>query len=105
MARFFGNIGFVESEETEPGVFVPDEYERPYMGDVLQERRRFSPSSNTTLDSLVLTNYLSIVADDFLLSHYQYMRYVEWLDAKWKIESVEIEYPRIKITFGGVYNG
>ena len=32
------------------------------------------------------------------------MRYVEFMGAKWKISSVEVQYPRLILTVGGVYN-
>jgi hypothetical protein len=33
------------------------------------------------------------------------MLYVEFMGAKWKISNVEVQYPRLILTIGEVYNG
>jgi hypothetical protein len=33
------------------------------------------------------------------------MRYVEWMNARWKITSIDVKRPRVILTIGGVYNG
>lgn len=32
------------------------------------------------------------------------MRYIEFMGAKWKITNIEVQYPRLILTVGGVYN-
>ena len=39
MARFFGRIGYGETVETAPGVWVDDIIERSYYGDVIRNAR------------------------------------------------------------------
>ena len=34
-----------------------------------------------------------------------YMDVVKFMGAKWKISSVDVQYPRLRLTIGGVYNG
>jgi len=103
MAKWFGNIGFnSETVETEPGVWVETEVVRPYYGDILRNVRRLDTSDYLN-DDLNISNTLSIVADPYALNNFHQMRYAEFMSAKWKITSVEVQYPRLTLTLGGVY--
>ena len=104
MAKFFGKIGFSKTIETVPGVFEDSIDLREYYGDIERQGRRWENSENIN-DDLVVNNYVSVLADDFAYENIGNMKWVEFLGSKWKIKSVEMEYPRIKITLGGVWNG
>lgn len=104
MAKFFGNIGFSLTVEEPRGVWIDSETEREYYGDLLREGRRWE-KSNSINDDLIVNNYISIVCDSFLNENYQAIKWVEINGSKWKVVSVELEYPRIKLTLGGVWNG
>lgn len=104
MAKFFGKIGFSKTTETAPGVFEDLIDPREYYGDIERQGRRWENSENIN-DDLVVNNYVSVLADDFAYENIGNMKWVEFLGSKWKIKSVEMEYPRIKITLGGVWNG
>lgn len=104
MAKFFGKIGFSKTIETAPGVFEDLVDPREYYGDVERQGRRWENSESIN-DDLVVNNYVSVLADDFAYENIGNMKWVEFLGSKWKIKSVEMEYPRIKITLGGVWNG
>lgn len=103
MAKFFGKIGFLQTVETSPGVHSGTVVPKEYYGDLERIGRRWEKGESIN-DDLVITNYVSIVADDFAMENLGYMRWVEFHDCKWKIQSVEIDYPRIKLTLGGVWN-
>lgn len=105
MNRFYGNVGFIINKKVAPGVYEPDETTRPYYGDILTHRSRFNQPTDTTNSDLKITNTISIVADAFSIENVGYMRWVEYSNSKWSIESVEVKYPRIELTLGGVYNG
>lgn len=102
--KFFGKIGFVVTEETSPGVFEEVEEDRPYYGDVNRNQRRWQPNSDLNDDRLV-TNEISVVADSWMRDNLGAMRWVEWENSKWKINSITLEYPRVVLTLGGVWNG
>ena len=104
MAKFFGLIGFSKLVETSPGVWQPEEEARPYYGDLVREGRRWENAQKIN-DDFVINNYVSIVADTFAYENYSIMKWVEVYNTKWEIQSAEIEYPRIKLTLGGVWNG
>lgn len=104
MARFCGSIGFAFTKEISPGVWQDEIIERTYYGDILRNRRRWTSGSGAN-DNLNIVNELSIVADPFASDNLTHLVYVNYRGSRWKIDTVEIEYPRIKIEMGGVYNG
>ena len=109
MARFYGKIGFIYTEETDPiegpGVWEPITTERDYYGDVMRNTRRWDQNGGSANDNLVLNNTISIVADRFAEKHYGAMKYVRWMGERWIITNVEIQRPRLILTIGGLYNG
>ena len=104
MARFYGVIGYGVSKQTEPGIFEPQIKERPYYGDTMYKYWKFESSENTN-DDINIANRISIVADEFAYENSHAMRYVEFMGARWKIASIEVQRPRLILTLGGVYNG
>lgn len=105
MTRFHGKVGFVKTEETAPGVWSSVETVRPYFGDVNRMGYRWEPIQSSTNDQIVVSNYISIVADKFAYDNFDGMRWVEWMGKKWQINSVEVNRPRITLTIAGLYNG
>lgn len=104
MAKFYGNIGYIKTEEVEPGYWEEKVTERPYYGDITRNTSRFQSSGGVN-DNIEVNNNISIVADPYANQNFRYMRYVEFMGAKWKITNAEVQYPRILLTLGGVYNG
>lgn len=104
MARFSGKIGFSVERETSPGVYMPETTERTYRGDLISWRVRLDASNDSTNKNLTLNNDISIIADKFAKENIGYMVYVVLYGAKWQILSATIDYPRIQLTIGGMYN-
>lgn len=105
MAKFYGPIGYAESIEKSPGVFMDEIVVRNYSGNLLSNTSRWSDSSESTNDDLNINNRISILADPYAYQNFHSMKYVEFMGTKWKIESVEVQYPRLILSIGGVYNG
>ena len=103
MAKFYGVIGYGETEETTPGVWKPKITERSYYGDLTRNTRRLQ-SADKLNDNICISNEISIVADPFAYKNFHLMLYVEFMGAKWKITNVEVQYPRLILTIGDVYN-
>lgn len=103
MAKFYGKIGFMETTETSPGVWEEKITERYYYGDVIRNMRRWDNSSYEN-DDLKINNEISIVSDPYAVQNFHAIRYVEWMDALWKVTSVDVQYPRLTLSIGGVYN-
>ena len=103
MAKFYGEIGYAETTETEPGIWVENIVKRNYYGDLIRNTRSLVSSGNVN-DNINISNEISILADPYANEHFHSMRYVEFMGAKWKITNVEVKYPRLILTIGGLYN-
>lgn len=104
MAKISGVIGYSVSTETVPGVWEPDIIERPYYGDLIKNTRRLQ-STDKVNDDINISNEISIVADPYAMNNFHTMCYVQFMGAKWKITNVEVQYPRLILSLGGLYNG
>lgn len=103
MPKFYGKIGFQESVETAPGVWEEIITERNYYGEVIRNTRKLV-ASNHLNDDISINNEISIIADPYAKDHFHSMRYVEFLGTAWEVTSVEVQYPRLILSLGGVYN-
>ena len=97
MAKFYGKIGYAVRMEIRPGVWDDEITEREYFGDLLRNTSRYQTSDKLN-DDVNISNEISIVADPFAYQNFHAMRYVEFMGAKWKISSVEVQYPRLILT-------
>lgn len=104
MAKWYGNIGYTVTNETEAGLWEPVIIEKTYYGDITTDRRKRENSTNVN-DNINLSNVISIIADPFAVKNCSYMTYIEIMGSKWKITDIEVQYPRLILTVGGVYNG
>lgn len=104
MAKWYGVIGYAETVETKPGIWEEQITERNYYGDLYRNSRRLQ-STDKVNDDINISNQLSIVADPYAINNFYSMRYAEFSGAKWKITDVEVQYPRLILTLGGVWNG
>lgn len=104
MSKFYGPIGYITQKEVSPGIWDDVVVERTYVGDILQNIRRWEVSESKN-DNLTISNRISVIADPFAYENFSTMRYIYWLGTRWKITSIEIERPRLILTLGEVYNG
>lgn len=104
MDKYYGTIGFVETEETTPGVWNEQITERQYYGSILKKVSRRA-SADKLNDDIEISNMISIVADEFAYNKFYSMKYAELFGTLWKVTSVEVSSPRLTLTLGGVYNG
>ena len=104
--KWHGKIGFAMTKESEdePGVWEDCITEREYYGNVLQNFRRWEPQQESINDNLKIQNRISIIADSFARANMGYMKTLTYAGRKWRISSVEIQYPRIILTLGGEWN-
>ena len=103
MAKFCGVIGYAITRETEPGIYVEEIVENEYYGDVIKNTRRLREAAKVN-DDINISNQISIVADPFANNNFHAMRYIMFMGAKWKIIEVEVQYPRLILSIGGLYN-
>ena len=104
MGKWYGNVGFAKTVETEPGVWEDQVIPKPYFGDVISNRWKRQNSGGVN-DNINISNIISIIADTFANENCSEIVYVEYMGTKWKVTDVEPQYPRLLLTMGGVYNG
>ena len=104
--RFFGKIGYGESQESMDNPDVWDEVitEVDRGGEVIRDGTNLDPSENV-INDLKVNNAISIVADKALMAHFSKIRFVEWDGVCWKVTAVQVSPPRLILNIGEVYNG
>lgn len=104
MAKWFGKVGYAIPTEVTPGVWEDVITEYDYCGDINRNLDRLQ-SSEQLNDNVKIENEISIVADQFARQNFYAIRYVVYEGIKLKISSVQVSYPRLILSLGGVYNG
>ena len=102
--KWSGVIGYAVPEELRPGVWKENIVEKRYSGDVIRNTRTLQ-STDKVNDNINVSNQISIVANPYASKNFHTMRYAEFMGSKWKITNVEVNYPRLILSLGGVYNG
>lgn len=107
MNKWYGVVGFMTTvpDPDHRGTFIEQLTIRKYYGDILRVSQRWQPVADKTNDDISVSHRISILSDPFAAQHFHEIRFVEWLGTRYKAESVEVEYPRIIISLGGVYHG
>lgn len=103
MSKWYGKIGFGSTIETEPGIWEEVIEEKPYYGELLRMSRTLQMSASIN-GEFNISNQISILADPFASANVGRMLYVEFMGTKWRISNIEVQYPRLILTLGGVYN-
>ena len=102
--KFYGPVGFTEEVEKRRGVTVQVPVEYNYSGDVLKRSVRYQNGESVN-DDLNFQHQISILADPYARKHFHQIKYVKWMGAALKVTDVTVQYPRLILTLGGVYNG
>lgn len=102
MNKFYGTIGFVKTEESKPGIWVPVTEERGYCGDLVRSNWR-NESGNKINSDVNMRNQVSIVCDPYALENLQFIKFVRFLGTAWTVTSVDMQYPRLILELGNVY--
>lgn len=104
MSRFSGKIGFAKQVVTSPGVHREEYEEYSYRGEVIRNSRTLQGGDQVN-DDISITNELSIVADPYARNNFHEIRYAWFMGTRWKVIRVEVQFPRLILTLGGVFNG
>lgn len=104
MAKYYGEIGFVDTVETSPGIWEEKIIIRRYAGDVTRNTRRYNTVNDQINDNLNISNDISIVADPYASQNFHKIRYITYMGSKWKINNVEVNFPRLILHISDIYN-
>lgn len=102
MARFSGKIGYGISTEVAVDVWSDVITERAYKIDTVRQSKSTVQSDSMT-DDIRMDDRVSIVADEFSMTNYTRIKYVERAGSLWTVTAVEVQRPRLILTLGGVY--
>lgn len=104
--KFYGRVGFAVTEDDGDGVWKEKITDKKYAGDVLQYTRR-KESGEHINDGLRINVQISILCyDPWFHNNLSQIRYVEYMGAKWVVESIDpTKYPSVVLTLGGLYHG
>ena len=102
--KWYGEIGFHDEVEEEPGVWVPKIVPKKFFGNVLKNSWNEQLSDKINAD-LHVTNRLSVVADQYLQNNFHKIAYITFGGAKWLVSSVEkeLDNPRLTLSLGSLY--
>lgn len=104
MAKFQGMIGFIQTEETSPGVWTNITTERHYKGDIIRNSKQVEAGQQLNSD-ININNRFSVLLDPYTEENFPHIRYITWKGTSWSVSSVDINRPRLVISVRGVYNG
>lgn len=104
MAKWYGTVGYIITTETSPGVWTPEPVEKEYFGEYTRNHSRWNSSQNLN-DDITLQSEISFVCDPYALQNFRHIRYVTYMESYWKVTSVDVQYPRLILSVGGIYNG
>lgn len=102
MAKYSGKIGYGADVESAPGVYKTDIIEKDAIGDIYKNTVNVK-DGNGINEEISLGMKISVFVD-LSTSDYSKIKYATHLGTKWKVTSVEPQFPRLVLTMGGVYN-
>lgn len=103
MAKFAAIIGYGNTIEVTPGVWQTLIDEKTVYGELIKNSRRLEQLDNVN-DNINISNQVSILADPYAAENFYSIRYVKIMGVPWKVTTVDVEYPRLILSLGGVYN-
>lgn len=106
MAKWVGKVGYADTIESpvNSGIWIETVTEREYYGDFIRNIRKLQ-STDSLNDNINISNQISILSDPFAMQNFHTIRYATYMGTKWKVTSVDVQYPRLILELGGVYNG
>lgn len=100
--KWCGYIGFVSTQETDPGIYKDVGIEKRYKGYITRFNRQIKPDSVVN-DSPLLDIQIRVYINPYLNDNIYNIKYITYMNKKWKITNVEVQYPQIIFSLGGLY--
>ncbi len=107
MAKFAGVVGYINTVE-EPegsGIWVQKVEEKVYKGDLMRNTERLESISSKVNEDITISNTVSILGDPYAFQNFHNLRYIYFMGTRWRVNSIEVNYPRLVLSLGGVWNG
>ena len=103
--KYYGNIGFSETIQTDLDVWETKTVDYLYAGDINRVSTGWQTADQQINDDLSVSMEISFVGDVHALENFHNIRYATYRVTKWRVTNVREEHPRITLTLGGEYNG
>lgn len=101
--KWYGDIAYSLEVEKEPGIIENEFTIHHYYGDIVKNYK-MDDSAEWINDNINISNQISVVADPFAFGNFHRIAYVTFMGNKWRVKSVDVQYPRLIISIGGIYN-
>ena len=101
--KYYGEIGFSETVETETDVWETKIKGYMYAGDINRVSKRWQAGDGIN-DNLTVSMEVSFIGDTHALENFGNIRYATWRGTKWRVTNITESHPRITLTLGGEYN-
>lgn len=100
-------VGYIATSEnpSNSGIWKETVTEISYYGDEVKFPTYRWKNNQQINDNFIVNNNISILADEYANNNYPYIKYVLYKGVKWKVDSIEVQRPRLILTLGGEYNG
>lgn len=103
--KYYGKIGFLRTVDKGYGDWEPEITEREYYGEVFRNTHRWQLGDNKANSDFNINNQIRILIDEYFTNNIGYIAYITWLNSKWKVTNVTLDYPGAVLEIGGLYNG
>lgn len=100
--KWFGEVGYAVEVDEGYGVIRNDIVTRKYYGDIIRNNKQDKSSQQIT-NNFTINNQISIVSDPFLMENFHKIVYVTFMGTKWRVGSVDVQYPRLTVSLVDVY--
>lgn len=101
MAKFSGLVGYGSQVETYPGVWETGEKEILMRGDLIRQNANIV--NENVNDDIQLKNRISLIGNAYAFDNWFNMKWIMLEGKKWKIQSVEVQRPRLIVEIGGLW--
>lgn len=102
MVKFSGLVGYGAQVETYPGVWETEDKEILMRGDLIRQNANIN--NEPVNADINLKNRISLIGNAYAFDNWFNMKWIELDGQKWKIQSVEVQRPRLIVEVGGVWN-
>lgn len=100
--KWCGDIGFVSTQETDPGIYKKIEIDKRYKGYTTRLRRQ-NKTEEVVNDSPLLDIQIRVYINPYLNENLYNIKYITYMKKKWKVSNIEIQYPQAIFTLGGLF--
>ncbi|MBP3826295.1 MAG: hypothetical protein ILA11_11260 [Butyrivibrio sp.] len=100
--QWCGKVGFTEEIKEGVSVYRNEIVERKYFGEVLSLSHKDQSDKSINKD-FTISNRISLISDPFGMRNFHKICYATLGDVKWRVDSVEVAYPRLILSLSSLY--